>query len=69
MRRRRKKTWFWFVSALQFMRVKPKFPYLNQPASRSPFFGLSRQLTSNESANFVNRTSHPIVQSSMERAH
>jgi hypothetical protein len=43
--------------------------YLNQSASRSPFFGLTRQLTSDESANFVNRTSHPIVHSSMERAH
>jgi hypothetical protein len=51
------------------MRVKTKFPYLNQPASRSPFFGLSRQLTSDESANFVNRTSHEIAPSSMERAH
>jgi hypothetical protein len=30
------------------MRVKTKFPYLNQPASRSPFFGLGHQLTSDE---------------------
>jgi hypothetical protein len=51
--------------------VKLKFPYLNQrqPASRSPFFGLSRQLTGDESANFVNRTSHPIARPSMEGAH